>query len=138
MRLQYRGVNYEPESTNLEMYEGEIGGKYLGQEWHYHYPRHLCQVKPKLYRQYRGVAYSTRALPLNEISVSPSNHHTASEQLSSACLNFKKTSQVNEISQIHLDNIRRNLERRLAVAKAKGDDTLVNLLQKESENLALN
>jgi hypothetical protein len=43
----------------------------------------------------------------------------------------------NQISQVHLDNMRRNLERRLKVAQANGDEDLVKLLQKESEQLAM-
>ncbi|NES80105.1 MAG: hypothetical protein F6K10_00490, partial [Moorea sp. SIO2B7] len=40
--------------------------------------------------------------------------------------------------KIHLDNIRRNLERRLQIAKDKGDENLVNLLKQEEKQLALN
>jgi len=57
------------------MKTGDIGGKYRGQDWNHHYPRH---------------------------------------------------------------NIRRRLERRLQIAQENGDETLVNLLKKESQDLALN
>jgi hypothetical protein len=42
------------------------------------------------------------------------------------------------LSTIHLNNIRRRLERRLQIAQDNGDETLVNLLEKESQDLALN
>jgi hypothetical protein len=42
------------------------------------------------------------------------------------------------LSSIHLNNIRRRLERRLQIAQENGDETLVNLLKKESQDLALN
>jgi len=38
----------------------------------------------------------------------------------------------------YLNNIRRRLERRLQIAQENGDETLVNLLKKESQDLALN
>jgi len=60
MTLAYRGVKYERDSLPLEMKTGDIGGKYRGQDWNHHYPRHMLQLEPKLHRQYRGVAYSTR------------------------------------------------------------------------------
>jgi len=59
MTLAYRGVKYERDSLPLEMKTGDIGGKYRGQDWNHHYPRHMLQLEPKLHRQYRGVAYST-------------------------------------------------------------------------------
>ena len=34
--------------------------------------------------------------------------------------------------------MRRNLERRLQIAQSKGDSELINLLEKESQQLALN
>jgi hypothetical protein len=45
---------------------------------------------------------------------------------------------MDETNKIHLDNMRRNLERRLQVAKSIGDSHLVNLLQEESKQLAMN
>lgn len=44
---------------------------------------------------------------------------------------------IEQTAQLHIENICRNLERRLAVAKAKGDDQLISLLQQESQQLAL-
>jgi hypothetical protein len=40
------------------------------------------------------------------------------------------------VKNIHLENLRQNLEKRLQVAKIKGDDRLVNLLEKEFQQLA--
>jgi hypothetical protein len=39
------------------------------------------------------------------------------------------------LKTIHLENLRQNLEKRLQAAKIKGDDRLVNLLEKEFRQL---
>jgi hypothetical protein len=44
---------------------------------------------------------------------------------------------LDELASSHLNNIRRSLEHRLRVAKAKGDDNLVQLLEAESKQMAL-
>lgn len=136
MKLSYRGVSYESEPSILEMNQGEMGGKYRGQQWQYRYPKHIPQVQPKLYMQYRGVTYSTRSVPRTV------NSPVAQSELTGTfCpVPVKKDYQVfrNEMAKTHLENIRRNLERRLQVAKESGNDNLVNLLEKESEQLAMN
>ncbi|KAB0242822.1 DUF4278 domain-containing protein [Microcystis aeruginosa EAWAG127a] len=129
MTLAYRGVKYERDSLPLEIKTGDIGGKYRGQDWNHHYPRHMIQLEPKLHRQYRGVAYSTRP-------------HLAGQVTPNICpLPLVKPSvvvQEETLSSIHLNNIRHRLERRLQIAQESGDETLVNLLKKESQDLALN
>lgn len=135
MKLSYRGVSYDNEPLNLEMKEGDISGKYRGQDWKYHYPRHIPQLQPKLYRQYRGVAYSTPAISSKGYPVS-----TQLEPQNQAYpVPLKKPCKVvtNQLTKIHWENMRRNLERRLQIAKANGDAKLVNLLELESQELAL-
>jgi len=39
MKLVYRGVTYEHPSTNINIRQGKIAGKWRGQDWRYHYPR---------------------------------------------------------------------------------------------------
>jgi hypothetical protein len=43
-----------------------------------------------------------------------------------------------QTQKIHLDNLRRNLERRLQAAKANGNDYLIDLLEAESKHLEMN
>lgn len=135
MKLSYRGVAYEPNTTSIEFEEKQIGGKYRGQNWHCKYPRHIPHLKPKIYRQYRGIAYSTLPIPLEEMS-------TASETLTLAeqtyCRVYKpQRVNSNQSANRHLENMRRSLERRLAAAKAKGDKNLINMLEEESKQLSL-
>ena len=41
-----------------------------------------------------------------------------------------------ELTETHLTNIRRNLERRLLAAKEKGDQNLIRLLEDEGRQIA--
>lgn len=135
MKLSYRGVKYDQVSSSIEFDQREIGGKYRGQVWHHKYPRHIPDIKPKIYRQYRGVAYSTCPLPLQPIPTPKTAKPLAYE---SYCrINSQKKISVNHSAHIHLENIRRSLEHRLTVAKARGDEQLVDLLEKESAQLSL-
>lgn len=135
MRLSYRGVNYEKEQPTLEMNEGEIGGKYRGRDWNYRYPRHIPQLQPKYYRQYRGIAYSTLPIPAEGEIISP--QWNATGVYCPVPVQKPEAVVTSEFSKTHLDNIRRNLERRLQVAKANGNESLIDLLEKEFRQLAL-
>lgn len=136
MQFSYRGVKYERELSTVEAKEGDIAGKYRGQDWKYHYPRHIAQVQPPLNRCYRGVPYGRNPLDANELNVS------IQRQMVAKCYSQSNkpvaAKYLDETNKIHLDNIRRNLERRLQLAKSLGDSNLVNLLQEESKQLALN
>ncbi|MGK7875768.1 MAG: DUF4278 domain-containing protein [Xenococcaceae cyanobacterium] len=136
MKLSYRGVSYEDELSILEANEGEIGGKYRGQNWRYRYPKHIPHLEPKLYMQYRGVPYSTHPIPKTEGTPIPQSKATRNFCTVPIRKQCKVVAQ--ETAKIHLENICRNLERRLQVAKASGDENLVNLLENESKQLALN
>ena len=135
MKCSYRGVTYESKPTILETMEGEVGGKYRGQDWRYNYPRHIPQLQPKVYMQYRGVAYSTLSLPITE-----GNSKQEKAQTNACKASIRKPLEfiIEDATKIHLNNIRRNLEHRLQIAKANGDESLVNLLKNESKQLALN
>jgi Domain of unknown function (DUF4278) len=123
MKLTYRGVSYNGELSNLEAIEGEVGGKYRGNQWHYHYPKHIPNLQPKLVRKYRGVAYG---------EVDPNQ---CDRPIASYFANQKQTIVSDRANSIHLENIKRNLERRLKAAEASGDRDLVDLLKDESKQL---
>jgi hypothetical protein len=110
-------------------------GKYRGQAWSYHYPRHIPHIQAKPYLQYRGVAYSTSALPIT----TPQDHGVDKLTTPMCAIPLPKTKKIvqHDVSQIHLENMRRNLEYRLQVAQERGDHYLVNLLHQECQQLAL-
>jgi hypothetical protein len=135
MKMCYRGVEYDYETPSIEFDQGVVGGKYRGQDWKHRYPKHMVHLKPKIYMQYRGVAYSTCPTPLTRL---PVNHQNQSNTINNYCSIPAKTGvQTKESTKIHLENMRRSLEHRLAIAQAKGDTHLINLLKKESRELSL-
>jgi hypothetical protein len=133
MKLHYRGVEYTRTPYNLEIIEGEIAGKYRGQDWQHHYPRHMVDLQPKVGLQYRGVPYKTCQVAKEPVA----NIEVQRQQLNQSFERTQPRAVIDEAEKIHLDNMRRNLERRLQVAKASGNDSLVQILEKESQDLAL-
>jgi hypothetical protein len=136
MQYTYRGVTYNREPLSLEVTEGEIGGTYRGQAWQKNYLRHVPELKPKPYLQYRGVAYSKRPYiqtgPRIACQIEPLRYAINAEQISP-----EATIHTNLAKQIHLENIRSHLEHRLQVAQEKGDRELIAILQQESQQFAL-
>ena len=135
MKLSYRGVSYETEPATLDTREGEILGKYRGQDWCYPYPRHISPLQPKFDLKYRGVAYSPLPKPKGK---NPSG--VGEEITRNFCpMPAKKPDKISSqlLGSTHLDNVRRNLERRLQVAQANGNEQLIHLLEQEFEQLAL-
>lgn len=138
MKLTYRGINYNAETSAIEIREGEMAGKYRGQPWYYHYPRHIPQLKAKLGLQYRGISYSKGTT----VQSSPASHVS----IPAVCADKKLpilgyyTSVAKEIKaeQVHIETMRRNLERRLSIAKESGNEELVLMLEKEFDALLLN
>ncbi len=56
MKLCYRGVSYEPNSTCVETIQGEVGGKYRGLPWtHTHVKMSGRLIQPSYELYYRGV-----------------------------------------------------------------------------------
>jgi len=129
MKLVYRGVHYERPPAVLDVTEGEIGGKYRGLAWRYQYPRHIPQLQPKTHLNYRGVRYSTA--PVVEAQSPRERAQAAAPQRQPQPAATEAT------SQAHWEALRRNWERRLQVAQASGNDRLVRMLERESEQLAL-
>lgn len=137
MKLTYRGINYEPETTALPMNEGAIAGKYRGKPWRYHYPRHIPQLKAKYGLQYRGVHYSrcpiVESKAVREVSI-PAVVPNAELPTPSY---FASQAQELAAERAHVETMRRNLDRRLSVAKESGNQELIVMLEKEYRDLAI-
>lgn len=141
MKLSYRGIPYDIVQTALGIEEGAVAGKYRGQEWQYHYPRHIPHLRPRIYMQYRGIAYSTCPIPrtktANTFDLNKELNNNLNTYLPVATSREYESHTVDEtLNNKHLENMRRSLERRLKVAKAKGDRQLIGLLERESHQLA--
>lgn len=130
MQLSYRGVKYTPNSPELTIVKGRAMGKYRGNVWHNHelvFPASL--PKPEMLK-YRGVAYSTRP----DLAPAPvANDSTVAQPVVEKQASLKSLS---ALAATHRDAILRNVEHRLVIAQAKGDERLIHLLEDEMRQFA--
>ncbi|TFI54314.1 DUF4278 domain-containing protein [Mastigocladus laminosus UU774] len=128
MKLTYRGVDYESHPLAVETIPGEISGKYRGQQWRRHYPRHIPTPQPVAELKYRGVAYCVG----DPLDIEAMKLRRQPQAIATANTT-QKTGQ--ELANTHLAHIRSNLEYRLQVARQKGDQTLIRLLEDEARQI---
>jgi len=122
MKLTYRGANYEYDIPTVDMIEGEVAGKYRGQDWNYRYPRHIPNPK-----KYGGPNYTKKR---------DSQAGDGNVAAASAPAAVKSYPTVVEVAQVHRANICNILDRRTQAAKAKGDERLLRLLELEWQQMA--
>ncbi|NEP57988.1 MAG: DUF4278 domain-containing protein [Symploca sp. SIO2G7] len=132
MKFSYRGIQYQTEPATLEIREGEIGGTYRGLPWRFNYLSHIPEPPPVHNLTWRGISYCT-----GKTLVQPSRTPQPIGATLSHSWVFRKDRQkiLDEAMKIHLSSIRRSLEHRMQVAKAKGDEKLVRLLEAESDQM---
>lgn len=122
MQLTYRGANYEYDISTVDTIEGQVTGKYRGQNWNYRYPRHIPVPK-----KYGGVNHTTK----QDFQANSPDTVTASAPAA-----VKSSPTFAEVAQVHRVHICHILDRRKQVAAAKGDRTLLRLLEIESKQMA--
>ncbi|MUL38379.1 DUF4278 domain-containing protein [Gloeocapsopsis dulcis] len=138
MKFKYRGIDYESCAPATEVIEGEVGGQYRGTSWKHHYPRHIPTPQPVVGLKYRGVSYSSghpidvEANILRRQYEGKTVAKSTPEQKSTISNRQKVLAQLN---LTHTANIRQNLEHRLQVARARGDQKLVQMLEIEANQL---
>lgn len=112
-----RGVNAEASSI-LEVTEREINSMHSRQSREFPYIRHIPEPQPINNRKFRPSAANSTI-----VAVVPATS--------------KQLPVIDDLMHSHLNNIWRSLEHRLEVAKAKGDQKLVRLLEAESKQMML-
>ena len=122
MKLTYRGANYEYDIPTVDMIEGEVAGKYRGQNWNYRYPRHIPTPNKDGGRNYT----TKRDSQAGDRDVATASAPAAVESYPT----------VVEVAQVHRANICNILDRRQQAAKAKGDERLLRLLELEWQQMA--
>lgn len=136
MRLTYRGNDYEQEPVPLmQMRDSGSVGLYRGHELHFSYPRHVPVPQPVNRLQYRGVAYqTTEAGDLNSMGrvVRPAVRPQARHAIAST---HARLVDQQELAKVHHQFLMERLQRRLEVARAKGDDALIRQLEQEQHQL---
>lgn len=146
MKYSYRGVEYSPVSPSLEVTETEIIGHYRGTPCRRRYFATTELHQNTYSMKYRGVEYgsSIKTDVLNEriqaiapkipdvvprsISVGSARGHSRPTGHLGIC-------DVSELEKVHNTFIRQTLEHRLAVAKRKGDQNLIQILEQEQHQL---
>jgi hypothetical protein len=130
MKLSYRGAHYEYNQPTLEVTEGEILGRYRGANWRCHTLQEMPILQPGQPLKYRGTAYRSGEQPgLCPVDVAQSAIVRC--QIPCTTAPIRK-----EVSRVHRANLERNLEYRLQVAKQKGNQVLIDLLEAERSQLA--
>jgi hypothetical protein len=132
MKLSYRGVNYELTPPTLEVTEGEILGQYRGVSWRCHTLQEMPVPQVNLALTDRGVTYN----PNQETDqVTSSAAWGAATKPAKPVFVPKAFPVRKQTEQVHRANLLRNLERRIQVARERGDLNLIGLLEAESQQL---
>ncbi|WP_088891285.1 DUF4278 domain-containing protein [Leptolyngbya ohadii] len=133
MKLSYRGAEYEPELATVETIDRGVVGHYRGQSYGVRYPRHI-PAQPVNTLTYRGITYATMpdgsrmTVPGRLSSGSSANRVTADTASISA--QFQR-GQRDEVENVHRQNIQRRLMQRIQSAKQRGDQYLLQQLERE-------
>lgn len=134
MKFSDRNISYESHPPDLELTQFEVGNKFRGTSSRQKYPRHIRAIEPKDLK-YREADYCTGAPEDVEGSLLKATS-TAPENNQAALTKSSRQLVLEELHDTHLSNIRRNLEHRLQVAREKGDQNLIRILQAEFEQMA--
>ncbi len=145
MKLAYRGIEYDYNPPMLEVTKSDIALQYRGHAVQHSYVRHvpIPQVAERL--TYRGVAYqSTRQGGIQQLETQGTQktaQQSSKSSVSLAGLRSKLTGTssaakarrqlLQESSSLHKANIARSLQHRMDVAKAQGNESLVQQLESE-------
>ena len=128
MKISSCSFNTQYTSPTIEITESEITSHNRKHNWKATYPRHLCRRESQFHRSPGAIFQDGLAKP-KTCHISCNN---------SEALNILKYQLVDrEVKKAHLENVRRNLDRRLQKAKARGDRKLIDLLNQESQQLEL-
>ncbi len=145
MKLTYRGIEYDYNPPMLEVMESEVTCQYRGAHAAYTYVRHVPIPQSAERLSYRGVAYQTTrqgqiqqlgsaAQPVNADAVAGVDAKLAAwgnklKGTSPAAQARRELLQ--SASDQHQQSIARVLQHRIEVAKAQGNQTLVQQLESE-------
>lgn len=139
MKLMYRGSEYNYEPAPVDMGETGILGNYRGRAFTFAYPRHIPVPQFPTDLQYRGVSYHKTATGEIEsvapqVMAAPAVPPVASTPgVMYRSVAASRHALMQEVAGKHRENIQRRLQHRLEVARAKGDEMLINQLEREMQ-----
>ncbi|HIK43303.1 MAG TPA: DUF4278 domain-containing protein [Leptolyngbyaceae cyanobacterium M65_K2018_010] len=138
MKLCYRGIGYEYNPPSLEVKESEITGCYRGRPLRFSYASHVPVPQPVAHLTYRGVGYTTSSEGQSQApSPAPETRQPifqAVRTVENPALKERRYL-LQEAAEAHRKNIQRSLDHRLAVARAQGNEKLVQQLEEELHQL---
>jgi hypothetical protein len=137
MKFQYRGINHKSYIPAIEVMEGEVGGQYRGTCWKHHYPRHIPTPQPIVGLKYRGASYCS-GHPIDvEASILRRQYEnkTIAKSMPQETAISNRQKVLAKLNSTHTANILQNLEHRLQVAREKGDQKLIQMLEIEASQL---
>lgn len=140
MKLTYRGAEYDYNPLMLEVTESEITCRYRAQSSPYTYVRHvpIPQMAEKL--TYRGVAYQTsrKGEVLRADGTRPTSPSIAArlrvlrdKLMGTSAASQARRQLLQESSALHQESMTRSLQHRLEVARAQGNQQLIQQLESE-------
>jgi hypothetical protein len=141
MKKVYRGRVYESEPMPMEMAEMPQIGHYRGHACRFSYPRHLDVPQTVQNLQYRGAIYNRNASGELEAIASPTVQPPVQEPIFQAPLEVPPAMQsrramLAEAGRVHRASILNSLQRRMEIAKASGDNSLLHQLEEEMKQFA--
>lgn len=128
MKIYFCSSNHKYSPPTLEITESEITSHNRRQTWQPNYPRHIRSRESQSHRSPGSIFHDGLA--------KPKTCHIACNN--SEALNILQYQLIDQqVKKVHLENARRNLNRRLQKAKSRGDQQLITLLNQESQQLEL-
>ncbi len=134
MKFKDRAISYKSHSPHLELTGCEIGDKYRGTNCRQKYPRHIRATLPRIALKNGEVGCCTGAS--EDVEAMLQKHAKTAISNEAALTQSSRQQVLEKLHNIHLNNMRRNLEYRLQVAREKGDVHLIRLLEAEFEQIA--
>jgi hypothetical protein len=128
--MKYRGVEYQPVTTTLDVVEGDVVARYRGQAYRQTYVKHLPEAGPAFQLRYRGASYTTGTVP-----IAPIPDSEIQELKPTSTIVPLRRVVADQLSQAHHQNLIRNLEHRLEVARSQGNSKLIQMLESEWERI---
>ena len=127
MKLFYKPLGSPNSAFEIDLSNEDMTGRYRGQTYRVNnrYPRHLSGPQTVTRFKYRGIDYGVH----RQISFKNGNGSSlnATDLASEIAMEASKT---------HCKNLLLNVERRLQVAKTKGDRFLIDCLERERQEIA--
>ncbi len=134
MKLTYRGISYEQPTSTLRWSKGPVIGQYRGVPVQ---TQTVDRIPPQAARQlsYRGLAYRVDRLGqiVYEPSVDERSQSTVTQPAQPA---IAERSPLLGAAQTHHRAMLASLERRIDIARTKGDQHLLALLEAERQQIA--